>query len=76
MSVKILAAGVSLALTVGACSQVDRVVKGQQQGPGWQMTGQSRTEMSSDIQYLGASADGLIIVRLPNGQAQVWKAAP
>ena len=76
MKLRMIAAGITLALTVASCQQVDKAVKGQQQGPGWQMTGQSRTEMSSDIQYLGASADGLIIVRLPNGQAQVWKPAP
>ena len=76
MKVRYIAAGVVLILTLASCSQVDRAVKGQQSGPGWQMAGQTRTEMSSDVQYLGASADGLIIVRMPNGQAQVWKPAP
>jgi hypothetical protein len=76
MRVRYVVAGIALALAVGSCAQVDKVVKGQQNAPGWQMAGQSRTEMSSDIQYLGASADGLIIVRMPNGQAQVWKPAP
>ena len=76
MKLRMVTVGVALAVILASCQQVDRVVKGQQQGPGWQMTGQSRTEMSSDVQYLGASADGLIIVRLPNGQAQVWKPAP
>ena len=76
MKVRWIAAGAAVALTLASCSQVDKVVKGQQNAPGWQMAGQSRTEMSSDVQYLGSSADGLIIVRMPNGQAQVWKPAP
>ena len=76
MKVRWVAASVVLALTLASCSQAEKVVKGQQNAPGWQMAGQARTEMSSDIQYLGASADGLIVVRMPNGQAQVWKPAP
>ncbi len=76
MTKAIIATSVALALTLASCSQVDKVVKGQQSGPGWQLSGQTRTDMSSEIQYLGASADGLIVVRMPNGQAQVWKPAP
>jgi hypothetical protein len=76
MKLKILATGAAVALLLASCQQVDKAVKGVQTPPGWQMTGQSRTDMSSEIQYLGASADGLIIVRMPNGQAQVWKPGP
>jgi hypothetical protein len=59
-----------------ACTQIDRAVKGFQSGPGgWQMAGQARTEMSSDVQYLGASADGAIIVRMSDGTTQIWSTA-
>jgi hypothetical protein len=76
MKFGLLTVGAAVALALASCQQVDKVVKGQQSAPGWQMAGQTTTQMSSDIQYLGASADGLIIVRMPNGQAQVWKPAP
>jgi hypothetical protein len=31
--------------------------------------------MSSDVQYLGASADGAIIVRMSDGTTQIWSTA-
>lgn len=61
-----------LALTLGACSQIDRAVRGFEAGPGgWHVTS-AHTTMTSDIQYLGASADGAIIVRMADGTAQIW----
>ena len=70
----LLALVAGLAIAPVACTQVDRVVKGFESGPGgWQRVGERQTDMSSDVQYLGASADGLIIVRMPDGRAQVWK---
>lgn len=63
-----------LAIVPLGCTQLDRAVKGFESGPGgWQRVGERQTDMSSDVQYLGASADGLIIVRMPDGRAQVWK---
>lgn len=63
-----------LAIAPVACTQLDRAVKGFESGPaGWQRVGERQTDMSSDVEYLGASADGLIIVRTPDGRAQVWK---
>ena len=62
------------ATTPLACTQIDRAVKGVESGPGgWQRLGQSRAEMTSDVQYIGASADGAIIVRMPDGAIQMWK---
>jgi hypothetical protein len=57
-----------------ACTQIDRAVKGFEVGPGgWTRLAESRTDTSSDVQYLGASADGLIIVRMADGTTQIWK---
>lgn len=75
MKIYLIAATV-LALAVGACSQLDRTVKGFQTGPGgWQMAASSRTEMTSNVEYLGASADGMIIVRMQDGSAQIWRSS-
>jgi hypothetical protein len=67
---------VALALLMamlGACTTIERAVRGFETGPGgWTMTAESQTAMSSDVQYLGASADGLIIVRLADGRTQIW----
>jgi hypothetical protein len=61
------------AVSVG-CQQVDRAVKGiQAPGGEWQRLGESRYDTRSDVEYLGASADGAIIVRTPDGRAQIWK---
>ncbi len=70
----LLALVVGLAIAPIACTQIDRAVKGFESGPsGWQRLADRQTEMSSDVQYLGASADGAIIVRMPDGRAQMWK---
>lgn len=61
-----------LALTLGACSQIDRAVRGSEAGPGGWHSTSARTTMTSDVQYLGASADGAIVVRMPDGSAQIW----
>ena len=59
-----------------ACTQIDRAVQGFQSGPGgWTLMGQGHSEMTSDVQYLGASADGMIIVRMADGSTQSWRAA-
>ena len=58
---------------LGACTTIDRAVRGFESGPGgWTMAAESRAAMDSDVQYLGASADGLIIVRLADGTTQMW----
>ena len=75
MRIRIIAAGLATLLLAAGCTQ-QGVVKGQQSGPGWQMTGSTSTTMTSNVEYLGASADGLIIVRTSDGKAQVWKPAP
>lgn len=63
----------TLALLGGSCTQVQQAVQGSQSGPGgWTMVSQSRTEMTSDVQYLGASADGLLILRMADGSTQIW----
>jgi hypothetical protein len=65
--------GMALAAPV-ACTQIDRAVKGFEVGPGgWTRVSEARTDMTSDVEYLGASADGLIIVRLPDGRVEIWK---
>ena len=62
-----------VALAPAACTQIDRAVKGFESSPGWKMAGEGRTDMSSDVQYLGASADGMIIVRMSDGRVQGWR---
>lgn len=65
-----------LNLTLGACTQVDRAVRGFQVPPGgWAKLGEGRTVADSQVIYLGASADGAIIVRMPSGESQVWRSA-
>jgi hypothetical protein len=60
---------------LGACTTIDRAVRGFETGPGgWSKISEARTAMSSDVQYLGASAEGHIIVRLGDGTTQIWKA--
>lgn len=67
----VLVAG--LAISVG-CQQVGTAVKGvQAPGGEWQRLGESRSDTRSDVEYLGASADGAVIVRMPDGRAQIWK---
>lgn len=68
--------GLTLVVTLfgAGCTQVAPAVKGIETGPGgWQSVGERQSDMRSDVEYLGASADGLIIVRTPDGRAQVWK---
>lgn len=63
-----------MALIPIACTQVDRAVKGFQAPAGeWQRISEARYDGASDVEYLGASADGAIIVRMPDGRAQIWK---
>lgn len=71
-AVFLILAGV-LALAPAACTQIDRAVKGFESGPGWKFAGEGRAEMASDVQYLGASADGMIIVRMSDGRVQSWR---
>lgn len=62
-----------LAISVG-CQQVGTTVKGiQAPGGEWQRLGESRYDSRSDVEYLGASADGAIIVRTADGRAHIWK---
>ena len=75
MRQRYFAAALATALVLGGCTQ-QGVVKGQQAGPGWQLAGTTSSTMTSNVEYLGASADGLIIVRTSDGKAQVWKPAP
>jgi hypothetical protein len=69
----VLALGATVLAAPLACTQIDRAVKGFESSPGWKMAGEARTEMSSDVQYLGASADGMIIVRMSDGRVQGWR---
>ena len=62
-----------VALAPAACTQIGSAVKGFESSPGWQQAGEARMDMSSDVQYLGASADGMIIVRTSDGRVQSWK---
>lgn len=58
---------------LGACTTIDRAVSGFETGPGgWSKISEARSSMSSDVQYLGASAEGHIIVRLADGATQIW----
>lgn len=60
------------AFALAACSQTSPAVKGFVSGPGaWQSTS-AQTTTTSNVQYLGASMDGTIIVRLADGTAQTW----
>ena len=63
-----------LGLTLAGCARIDRAVKGFQAAPGWTMVGESSERMGSDVEYLGASADGLIVVAMPDGTTQIWGA--
>ncbi len=72
MAAKIVLAAI-LVLALGACTQVDRAVKGIQTAPGGWVGTNTHTDMTSDVQYLGASMDGIVIVRLANGTTQLWK---
>jgi hypothetical protein len=69
----VLVLAAALAGTPLACTQIGSAVKGFESSPGWKMAGEARTEMSSDVQYLGASADGMIIVRMSDGRVQSWR---
>ena len=64
---------VAAVAALGACTTIDRAVSGFETGPdGWSRVSEARTSMSSDVQYLGASAEGHIIVRLADGTTQIW----
>lgn len=68
-----LALAASLALASVGCTQIGSAVKGFESGPGGWQRAQARADMSSDVQYLGASADGAIIVRMPDGSVEMWR---
>jgi hypothetical protein len=70
---RILVALAIVGASLGACTQVERAVRGFETSPGWAKVGESRTAMASDVTYLGASADGLIIVRMADGTTQIWR---
>lgn len=58
---------------LGACTTIDRAVRGFETGPsGWSKVSEARTNMTSDVQYLGANLGGQIIVRLADGTTQIW----
>jgi len=61
----------TLALTVGACSQVGPAVKASEVGD--RRISSAPTIMTSEVQYLGASADGMILVLFPDGTVQGWR---
>lgn len=64
---------VTVMAALGACTTIDQAVRGFETGPGgWSKTSEARTSMSSDVQYLGASAEGHVIVRLADGTTQIW----
>ena len=66
-------AAVLAVATLGACTTIDRAVRGFETGPGgWSKISETRTAMQSDVTYLGASASGHIIVRLADGTTQIW----
>ena len=73
-TVRGLAAIATIAAVVAGCTQIDRAVRGFETGPGgWSKVSESRTAMDSDLTYLGASADGLIIVQMRDGSTQIWR---
>lgn len=63
----------ALAFTLGACSQAVSAAKGLESSGGGQLITNGPTLMTSDVQYFGASADGLILLRLPDGTVQGWR---
>ena len=63
----------ALAFTLGACSQAVPAVKGLESSGGGRLITTMPSLMTSDVQYFGASADGLIFVRLPDGTVQGWR---
>lgn len=68
-----LAVLIAAVAALGACTTIDRAVRGFETGPGgWSKVSEARTSMSSDVQYLGASAEGHVIVRLADGTTQIW----
>ena len=63
-----------LAVLPLACAQISPVARSLESGPdGWQRVGERQTYPTSEVEYLGASADGMIIVRMPGGGSQIWK---
>lgn len=69
-----LVALAGIVAVLGACGTIDRAVRGFEAGPGgWAKVSESQTATSSDVEYLGASADGQIIVRLGDGTTQIWR---
>ena len=65
---------IAVVAAFGACTTIDRAVRGFETGPGgWSKISETQTAMTSDVQYLGASAEGHIIVRLGDGTTQIWK---
>lgn len=68
-----VAALVMAVAALGACTTIDRAVRGFESPGGWTKTSEARTAMDSDVTYLGASAEGHIIVRLADGTTQIWR---
>lgn len=60
----------TLVLTLGACSQIGSVTGSDR---GARRISSAPTTMTSDVQYLGASADGMVLVRFPDGTVQGWR---
>lgn len=70
---RIILVTTALAFTLGACSQAVPAVKGLESSGGGQLITTGPTLMTSDVQYFGASADGLILLRFPDGSVQGWR---
>lgn len=67
-----LAAVVAIVAVLGACGTIDRAVRGFEAGPGgWSKISETQMATTSEVEYLGASADGLIIVSV-GGTVQIW----
>jgi hypothetical protein len=59
------------ASAVLGCAQVG--VRGFESGRGWAEVGQAQSAAQvSAVMYLGASADGKIIVQMPDGTVSIW----
>lgn len=71
----VAAALTALLLTLG-CTASPTAVRGQESAggaaSGWTSTEGGSMVGTSDITYLGASADGKIIVRRADGRVELW----
>jgi hypothetical protein len=75
MKKRIFAAAITaMALTLG-CTASPTAVRGfesQRGAGGWTAAESGAAAESSDVLYLGASADGKIIVRRADGRVEIW----